>query len=95
MNFQGRDEEATCPPHFLDPSDAPGALFGWNALIIMHTDVKLIKIVSSVNWVCPRRGFTEPPPKKCPFSEIDFLDVSGDFKQKKKKNSSKKIFFWT
>ena len=27
---------------------------------------------------------TPPPKKKCPFSEIDFLDVSDDFKQKKK-----------
>ena len=26
---------------------------------------------------------TPPPPQKCPFSEIDFLDVSDDFKQKK------------
>ena len=24
-----------------------------------------------------------PPPQKCPFSEIDFLDVSDDFKKKK------------
>ena len=23
MNFQGRDGKAMCPPHFLDPSDAP------------------------------------------------------------------------
>ena len=23
MNFQGRDEKFMCPPHFLDPRDAP------------------------------------------------------------------------
>ena len=37
---------------------------------------------------------TPPPKKKCLFSEIDFPDVSDDFKQKKK-NFLYKNFFWT
>ena len=37
-------------------------------------------------------SLTPPPAKKCLFSEIDFLDVSDDFKPKKKYCVEKKTF---
>ena len=56
-------------------------LFFVNSLILIDTCQPLSTYADRIFLV---EDSQTPPQKKCPFSEIVFLDVSDDFKQKKK-----------